>query len=286
MRPRTWVCIDRTTSPRSVHCAACPHPVAGRRTGGCRGPRSPGRRRWPRRRHDVGPTPCEDPQRSRPGPDARGAARRRRGRGVEDVPGVPEATGGPPGPGPGSATPASTNERAGRDQHGRATRRGAPRCSARWAGRRRRARGGGRDAAHSPRRRPRPGRRSSTGRQARRAGGTLEDGAAWTSAWPGSARTRSSTSPPGTCSARCTPASSTAPPDDRAAPRAPARVHRGKRTEPRRASRRRRRRAGHRRRPRRQDHLPRPGPAGRLPDRPAARTTSRSSTTCAASRRR
>ena len=32
-----------------------------------------------------------------------------------------------------------------------------------------------------------------------------------------------------------------------------------------------RRRAGHRRRPRRQDHLPRPRPAGRLPDRPAAR---------------
>ena len=43
----------------------------------------------------------------------------------------------------------------------------------------------------------------------------------------------------------------------------------GKRTEP--HERPSRRHAGHRGRPRRQDHLPRPRPAGRLPDRPAAR---------------
>ena len=56
----------------------------------------------------------------------------------------------------------------------------------------------------------------------------------------------------------------------RAAARAPAGLHRRQaHRAPRAAGR--RRRPGARRRPGRQDHLPRPGPAGRLPDRAAAR---------------
>ncbi len=69
----------------------------------------------------------------------------------------------------------------------------------------------------------------------------------------------------------------------RAAARAPARLHR--RPAHRAAGAAARRHAGHRRRPRRQDHLPRPRPAGRLPDLRLPDPCS-SSTTSAASRRR
>ena len=98
-------------------------------------------------------------------------------------------------------------------------------------------------------------------------------------------RTPWTTSPPGTCSASCTPRVVGRRPGHRAAARAPAGVHRRQAHRAARAAGR-RRRPGDRRRPRRQDHLPRPGPAGRLPDRPAARPRAASSTTCAGSRRR
>ncbi len=81
----------------------------------------------------------------------------------------------------------------------------------------------------------------------------------------------STTSPRGTSSARCTRVVARRPARHRAAARAPAGLHRRQAHRAARAAARPGRRARHRRRPRRQDHLPRPRPAGRLPDRHAAR---------------
>ena len=101
----------------------------------------------------------------------------------------------------------------------------------------------------------------------------------WSSA--GSARSRTTTR--GRCSARCTRQVVAGGGGRRAAARAPAGLHRRQAHRAARAPD--RRHAGRRRRPRRQDHLARPGPGDRLPDRPARRPRRRRRATSAASSR-